>query len=134
MKIKVGAIMYMEGLVETYTRPVMLAQALWAHSSFDHVDLEGLDFFGFLHPLYYSFLVSSLESIDTRGDGFDEPFSTEYSKVSHSLHNFWLWVFLFVSIWCKKEAYLMMTNKSLIFDCFKLFFDKHNFWQEKLSY
>lgn len=83
----------MEGLVETYTGPVMLAQALCAHIIFDHIDLEGLDLFGegSSIPSGYCILsVSSFEFIDTRGDGFDEPFSTEYSKVSHSLHNFWL--------------------------------------------
>ena len=49
------------------------------------------------------------------GEGFDGdiPFRAECSEVSHSLHNVWLWVFVFVHICCWRKFLWWWQSKTL---------------------
>jgi hypothetical protein len=46
----------------------------------------------------------------------DIPFRAECSKVSHSLHIIWLWVSIFIPIYCRRKLLWWWLSKTLIYE------------------
>lgn len=63
------------------------------------------------------FASSSVPFPDPRGEEFDGniSFRADYSKVSHSLHNVWLWVSVFVPICCRRKIACWWLSKALMY-------------------
>lgn len=94
-----------------WCRPIqalyMLPQPLWVHTFIVLAVFRRPYFLGVLHfSGSQSLPVSSSSGFpEPLGEGFDEeiPFRIECFKVSHALHNVWLWVSVLVLIYCRCE-------------------------------
>lgn len=98
-------------LVQTHGGLRLVPQFLWFHVCVDHVDLEGLvSMVSSILTGSYTLSASSSVGPWEGGIWWQHPFGPECSKVFHSLHNIWLWVWIFVPICWKEEASLMIAE------------------------
>jgi hypothetical protein len=104
--------------VQTHAGPVLAASV--SVSSYEFFsrwlrDLVPLVFS--IHSGFYALSASSSTGFpELRKEGFDGdvPFRSEWSKVSNSLNNVWLWISFFVPICCKRKLLWWWLN-SLIY-------------------
>lgn len=78
-------------------------------------------FLDVLHPLWllhsFCLVFDSFPEPWVNGFDGDTPFRANCSKVwSHSLHNFWQWVSVFVPICCKRKLLWWWLSKVLIYE------------------
>lgn len=86
------------------------------HMSSAYVDVEGRVFLCPPSPLTLTFFPPPLLHGSLRG-GFDETSRLGLSVArSHSLHNVWLWVSIFVPICCRGKLRWRWLSKALIYE------------------
>lgn len=88
----------------------MLLQFLWIYTFLNHIDIEGLAVL--VSSIHCDFPIScllSFEFLKLWGEKFDGGilFGAQYSNVSHSLQNVWLWVSVYSQLLSYKASLIM---------------------------